>query len=65
MAILRERDARVGCLAVPLTMVAGFVIGALAAAAVGAGSRTSTITGIVLALIGMGVAAAVLARSTN
>jgi hypothetical protein len=46
-------------------MVAGFVIGALAAAAVGAGSRASTITGLVLALVGMGVAAVVLVRGAD
>jgi F0F1-type ATP synthase membrane subunit c/vacuolar-type H+-ATPase subunit K len=63
VAILRERDARVGCLAVPITMLAGFVIGILGAAAVGAGARTSTLTGGVLAMVGLVIAAAILVRS--
>jgi hypothetical protein len=63
VAILRERDARVGCLAVPITMLAGFVVGILGAAAVGAGARVSTITGGVLALVGLVIAAAILVRS--
>jgi hypothetical protein len=63
VAILRERDARVGCLAVPITMLAGFVVGILGAAAVGAGARVSTIIGGVLALVGLVVAAAILLRS--
>lgn len=44
-------------------MLAGFVIGILGAAAVGAGARTSTLTGGVLAMVGLVIAAAILVRS--
>jgi len=44
-------------------MLAGFVIGILGAAAVGAGARTATLTGGILALVGLAIAAAVLVRS--
>lgn len=44
-------------------MLAGFVIGILGAAAVGAGARTSTLAGGALALVGLVIAAAILLRS--
>lgn len=44
-------------------MVAGFVIGILGAAAVGASARASTLAGCVLALVGLVIAAAILVRS--
>jgi hypothetical protein len=44
-------------------MLAGFVIGILGAAAVGAGARTATLAGGILALVGLVIAAAVLVRS--
>lgn len=44
-------------------MVAGFIVGILGAAAVGASARTSTFTGGVLALAGLVIAAAILVRS--
>ena len=44
-------------------MLAGFVIGVLGAAAIGAGARASTLTGGVLALVGLLIAAVILVRS--
>lgn len=44
-------------------MVAGFVIGILGAAAVGASARASTIAGGVVALVGLVIAAVILVRS--
>lgn len=65
MAILRERDPRIGCLAVPLSLLAGFVVAALVAAALGAGSGTSTVTGLVGAGVAVVVAGVVLRRAPS
>ena len=44
--ILRDEDPRVGCLAVPVSAVAGFILFALVAAAVGVSAGVSGVRGI-------------------
>lgn len=60
MAILRDADPRIGCLAVPLSAVAGFVLFALVAAAIGAGSGLAGLVGIGGLVVGIVVAAVTL-----
>ncbi|MEM7285126.1 MAG: hypothetical protein AAF480_02150 [Actinomycetota bacterium] len=62
MPILREDDARIGCLAVPISILAGFIVGALVAAAVGASAGWSSITGVVVGCIGAIIAWVMLGR---
>jgi hypothetical protein len=51
--ILRDHDPRIGCLAVPLSTVAGFVVVVLAAAAAGVGASDATAAGVVGAVAGL------------
>lgn len=60
--ILRDDDPRMGCLAVPLSAVGGFVLFVLVAAALGASAGLSVIVAIVGALLGVAIAAAILRR---
>jgi hypothetical protein len=46
VAILRETDPNIGCLAVPISAVGGFIVLAFLAAAAGAGAALSTIIGL-------------------
>jgi membrane associated rhomboid family serine protease len=63
VAITRENDPRVGCLAVPLGLIGGFVLAALGSAAVGASAGWATLAGAVGAVIGLLGALAVLRSS--
>jgi hypothetical protein len=55
VAILRDEDSRIGCLALPISAVAGFMLFALVAAAIGVSAGASSITGLVGAGVGVGV----------
>ena len=62
MAILRASDPRIGCLAVPISAVAGFVLLALLAAAIGAGAATSTVVGLGGGVLAVAISAVVVRR---
>ena len=62
--ILRQDDPRVGCLAVPICIVAGFIVGALIAAAFGVSAGWSSTIGLIVGGIGAVVAVVVLRRDT-
>jgi hypothetical protein len=47
VAILRETDPRIGCLAIPISAVAGFIVTALVAAAIGFGASEASVAGLV------------------
>lgn len=64
MPIITDDHPRVGCLAVPISAVAGLVLFMLTFAAVGAGSAVSTGGGALGALVGAGTAAWIL-RDNN
>ena len=57
-------DPRVGCLAVPICIVAGFIVGALIAAAFGVSAGWSSTIGLIVGGIGAVVAVVVLRRDT-
>lgn len=65
MAILRDDDPRVGCLALPLTAVAGFIVFALGLASVGVGAGASTVGGLVGAAIGSIIALMLVRRRSG
>jgi len=46
MAILQDEHPRVGCLAVPISAVAGFLLAVLLAAAVGASAGLAGVIGL-------------------
>lgn len=60
--ILRDDDPRVGCLAVPISILAGFIVGALIAASVGVSAAWSSVTGLLVGALGAAIAAWVLLR---
>ncbi len=60
--ILRQDDPRIGCLALPISIVAGFIVGALVAAAFGVSAGWSSTIGLIVGGIGAVVAAVVLRR---
>jgi hypothetical protein len=62
VAILRESDPRVGCLALPLAFVAGLVVVMLLSAAIGLSAGGSALVGLAGGGIGVAVALAILAR---
>ncbi|MGI9624244.1 MAG: hypothetical protein ACR2PK_15520 [Acidimicrobiales bacterium] len=62
MAILREADPRIGCLAIPLSALGGFIVFTLVAAAVGLGAGVSGVVGLVGAVVGVAVAIRMLRR---
>ncbi len=59
---MRESDPRIGCLAVPLAALAGFVVPVLAAAALGATAGASVVAGGGGAVLAIAVAVSVLRR---
>lgn len=63
MPIERDHDERIAWLALPLAAVAGFVVFALVAAAVGAGAGPSSLTGVAGLVVGVAIAAVVLRRT--
>ena len=54
--ILRDDDERLGCLALPMAGLAGLVVVALFAAAVGLGAGAASIAGVVGAAVAAAVA---------
>lgn len=62
MPILRQDHPNIGCLAVPISAVGGFLLFALLAAAVGFGSGESGVVGIGGAAVGALVAFGILRR---
>ncbi len=46
MAILRDNDPNIGCLAIPISAVGGFIVLALTAAAAGGTAAASSIVGV-------------------
>ena len=62
MPILRQDDPRIGCLALPISIVGGFIVGALVAAAFGVSAGWSSTIGLIVGGIGAVVAALVLRR---
>ncbi len=56
MAIVRESDPRVGCLAVPVSTLAGFVVTVLLAAALGASAGSSVALGLAGGAVAMVIA---------
>ena len=63
VAITRDDDPRVGCLAVPLGLLGGFVLAALGSAAVGVSAGWATLAGAIGALVGL-LAAFIALRSS-
>ena len=57
MPIITDDHPRVGCLAVPISAVAGLVLFMLTFAALGGGSTVATAGGVLGALVGAGTAA--------
>ena len=62
MPILRQDDPRIGCLALPISIVGGFIVGALVTAAFGVSAGWSSTIGLIVGGIGAVVAALVLRR---
>ena len=60
--ILREDDPRIGCLAVPISILGGFIVGALVAASVGVSAGWSSTIGVIAGVLGAVVAAIMLRR---
>ncbi len=56
MAIVRESDPRVGCVAVPGSTLAGFVVTVLLAAALGASAGSSVALGLAGGAVAMVIA---------
>ncbi len=65
MPIITDDHPRVGCLAVPISAVAGLVLFLLAFAALGAGSTLATAGGVLGALVGAGTAALILRKNDD
>ena len=65
MPIITDDHPRVGCLAVPISAVAGLVLFMLTFAAVGAGSTVATAGGVLGSLVGAGTAAWILRRNNG
>ena len=63
VAILREADDRIGCLAVPISAVAGFIVLALVVAALGASAGAASVAGLIGAVVGVGVSIVMVRRS--
>lgn len=63
MPILRDDDPRIGCLAVPISIVAGFIVGALVAASLGTSAGWSSAIGLIVGAFGALVAVGTLWRS--
>jgi len=60
--ILREDDPRIGCLAIPISILGGFIVGALVAASVGVSAGWSSIIGLIAGAVGAVVAWIMLRR---
>lgn len=63
MAILRQHDPRIGCLAVPVAALGGFIVFALVGAAFGLDAGAATVAAVVGAAVGSIVALVVLRRT--
>jgi len=63
MAILQDEHPRVGCLAVPISAVAGFLLAVLLAAAVGASAGLAGVIGLGGAVAAAAISVAVLRNS--
>ena len=62
VAILRDDDPRIGCLAIPICIVAGFIVVALVAAAFGASAGASSVAGLVGGVLAAAIAGWMLRR---
>ena len=63
MPITHKDDPRIGCLAVPLSALAGFIVFTLVAASVGFGAGYSVVIGLSGVMVGL-VVAAMMTRRT-
>lgn len=63
MAILRQHDPRIGCLALPVAALGGFIVFALVGAAFGLDAGAATVAALVGAATGAIVALVVVGRT--